>query len=100
MRNTLRIVGLVLFVNLTWTPEGRLLAAGILGTGGDCGDIPCIQGFEVVEIDPDTMAVRRIHRSAAAPSPIGGVPVAIRHGDGVYVGAFQGDRVVRFDWPE
>lgn len=84
--------------NLTWAENGRLLAAGIQGTGPDCSGVPCIQGFEVAEIDPETMEVRRICRSEGGPSPIGGVSVAIQRGDDVYVGSFQGDRIVRLDW--
>ena len=45
--------------NLTWTKEGRLLAAGVKGARGDCPEgsgRPCIQGFGVAEIDPAKMA--------------------------------------------
>ncbi len=86
--------------NLTWTADGRLLAAGIQGIGGDCGGVPCIQGFEVAEIDPETMNVRTVYRSEAPPSPISGVSVAIQLEDDVYVGSFQGDRLVRIDWTD
>jgi hypothetical protein len=84
--------------NLTWTEGGRLLAAGIQGIAGDCDGVPCIQGFEVAEIDPETMTVRTVFRSQGGPSPISGVSVAIQRDDDVYVGSFQGDRVVRIDW--
>jgi hypothetical protein len=80
--------------NLTWTDQGTLLAAGILGLGGN------LAGFEVAEIDPETMEVRTVYRSEGDPTPIGGVSVAIKRGDDVFVGSFQGDRVVRVDWTE
>ena len=47
--------------NLTWTKEGRLLAAGVKGARGDCPEgsgRPCIQGFGVAEIDPANMQAR------------------------------------------
>jgi sugar lactone lactonase YvrE len=80
--------------NLTWTDRGTLLAAGILGLGGN------LAGFEVAEIDPETMNVRTVYRSEGEPSPIAGVSVAIQWNDDVFVGSFQGDRLVRVDWSE
>ena len=83
--------------NLTWTADGRLLAAGIQGIGGDCSGVPCIQGFEVAEIDPATSEPCTGPRAAPVPS---GVSVAIQLEDDVYVGSFQGDRLVRIDWTD
>ena len=51
--------------NLTWTKEGRLLAAGVKGARGDCpagSGRPCIQGFGVAEIDPGENAGPRDFR--------------------------------------
>ena len=53
--------------NLTWTKEGKLLAAGVKGARGDCPEgsgRPCIQGFGVAEIDPAKMQARPIFDSA------------------------------------
>ena len=79
--------------NLTWTKEGRLLAAGVKGARGDCpagSGRPCIQGFGVAEIDPAKMQARAIFDSAAHDPLIGGVSVALEVGDSIYLGAFQG----------
>ena len=84
--------------NLTWTSEGRILAAGIKGVTGNCpqeSSYPCIQGFGVAEIDPQTMSVSSIFNSAGR-ALINGVSVAIEVNDEVYVGSFQGSRIVKF----
>jgi hypothetical protein len=72
--------------NLTWTEDGKVLAAGIQEFGG---------GFGVAEIDPDTLNARMVYESGEGPMAIGGVSVALQLGDWVYVGSFQGDRLVR-----
>lgn len=84
--------------NLTWTPAGNILAAGIKGVAGNCpedSDNPCIQGFEVVEINPQTMAITRVFDSAGR-ALINGTSVAIEVAGDVYVGSFQGSRMVKF----
>ena len=89
--------------NLTWTKEGRLLAAGVKGARGDCpagSGRPCIQGFGVAEIDPAKMQARAIFDSAAHDPLIGGVSVALEVGDSIYLGAFQGDRLVKIPYPK
>jgi hypothetical protein len=88
--------------NLTWTSDGRLLAAGVKGARGDCPEgsgRPCIQGFGVAEIDPAEMQVRTIFDSATTDPLIGGVSVALRVGDFIYLGAFRGDRLVKIRYP-
>jgi hypothetical protein len=89
--------------NLTWTKEGRLLAAGVKGARGDCPEgsgRPCIQGFGVAEINPANMQARPIFDSAAHEPLIGGVSVALKVGDSIYLGAFQGDRLVKIPYPK
>lgn len=86
--------------NLTWTKKNQLLAAGIKGVGGECEGAPCIQGFGVAAIDPANMRARTVFDSAGKPATISGVSVALQMGDAVYVGAFQGDRLVRITWKE
>jgi hypothetical protein len=88
--------------NLTWTKEGRLLAAGVKGARGDCPEgsgRPCIQGFGVAEINPAKMQVRSIFDSASHDPLMGGVSVALEVGDSIYLGAFQGDRLVKIPYP-
>ncbi|MGA2879554.1 MAG: SMP-30/gluconolactonase/LRE family protein [Bryobacteraceae bacterium] len=89
--------------NLTWTKEGRLLAAGVKGARGDCPEgsgRPCIQGFGVAEIDPAKMQARAIFDSATHDPLMGGVSVALEVGDSIYLGAFQGDRLVKIPYPK
>lgn len=84
--------------NLTWTPNGRLMAAGVKGVNGNCpadSDDPCLQGFQVVVIDPDNGAITRVFDNRGR-ALINGVSVAIETGGNVYVGAFQGERLVKF----
>ncbi|HEY7388854.1 MAG TPA: SMP-30/gluconolactonase/LRE family protein [Bryobacteraceae bacterium] len=87
--------------NLTWTKEGRLLVAGVKGARGDCPEgsgRPCIQGFGVAEIDPARMQARTIFDSATTDPLISGVSVALKVGNAVYLGAFQGDRLVKIPY--
>ncbi len=83
--------------NLTWTPDGKILAAGINGVSGNCpadSANPCIQGFGVAEIDPATLKVTVVYDSKGK-ALINGVSVAIQVGRNVYIGAFQGNRIVK-----
>jgi hypothetical protein len=87
--------------NLTWTKEKRLLVAGVKGARGDCpqgSGRPCIQGFGVAEIDPAKMQARTIFDSATKDPLISGVSVALEVGDAIYLGAFQGDRLVKIPY--
>jgi DNA-binding beta-propeller fold protein YncE len=83
--------------NLTWTPDGKILAAGIKGVNGNCPETsenPCLQGMVVAEVDPDTMAVTEVYDNAGR-ALINGTSVAIEVSGAVYVGSFQGDRMVK-----
>ena len=89
--------------NLTWTKERRLLVAGVKGARGDCPEgsgRPCIQGFGVAEIDPAAMHARTIFDSATTDPLISGVSVALEAGNAIYLGAFQGDRIVKIPYPK
>jgi SMP-30/Gluconolactonase/LRE-like region len=89
--------------NLTWTKQGRLLAAGVKGARGDCpqgSGRPCIQGFGVAEIDPSKTQARSIFDSSTTDPLISGVSVALKVGDSIYLGAFQGDRLVKIPYPK
>jgi sugar lactone lactonase YvrE len=84
--------------NLTWTKKGQILAAGVKGTRGDCGGTPCLQAFGVAEIDPATMKAETIFDSQGKGALIAGVSVALQMGDSIYIGSFQGDRLVKIPW--
>jgi hypothetical protein len=84
--------------NLTWTDKHQLLAAGVKGTNGECpagSGEPCIQGFGVAEIDPAKMTSKTVFDSQGKGALIGGVSVALQAGNAVYIGSFQGDRLVK-----
>jgi SMP-30/Gluconolactonase/LRE-like region len=86
--------------NITWTDDGKLLVASHTDSLVElthCRNLAegaCGAAFEVVALDPQTLAqfVWLAHRGA----PIGGVSVARRVGDSVYLGSFAGDRVARW----
>jgi hypothetical protein len=87
--------------NLTWTKQGHLLAAGVKGARGDCpagSGRPCLQGFGVAEIDPAKMLSRTVFDSVTSGPLISSVSVALKVGDAVYIGAFQGDRLVKIPY--
>lgn len=87
--------------NLTWTKQGHLLAAGVKGARGDCpagSGTPCILGFGVAEIDPATMLARTVFDSATSPPLISSVSVALKVDNAIYIGAFQGDRLVKIPY--
>ena len=83
--------------NLTWTPAGKILAAGINGVSGNCpadSEFSCLQGMVVAEVDPATLDITVIYDNAGK-ALINGTSVAIEVNDSVYVGSFQGDRLVK-----
>lgn len=84
--------------NITWTSKHTLLAAGVKGARGDCppsSGTPCILGFGVAEIDPAKMESRKVFDSEGKGALIPGVSSALRTGNSIYIGAFQGDRIVK-----
>jgi hypothetical protein len=84
--------------NITWTSNRRMLAAGVKGARGECppnSGTPCGQTFGVAEIDPAKMTARTVFDSEGKGALISGVSVALQVGDSMYIGAFQGDRLVR-----
>jgi hypothetical protein len=84
--------------NLTWAGSGRILAAGIKSARGECpagSGTPCQQATGVAELDPAKMTVRKVFESETRPAPISGVSVALEAGNAIYIGAFQGDRLLK-----
>jgi len=84
--------------NLTWTSDHHILAAGVVGARGDCpagSGAPCIQGFGVAQIDPAKMEFHTLFGWQGKISPISGVSVALKVANSIYLGAFQGDRIVK-----
>jgi hypothetical protein len=89
--------------NLTWTKKGNMLAAGIKGINGECpagsGQF-CRQAFAVAFLDKDKMAQRSVYDSNGKGVLIPGVSSALQLGNDVYIGAFEGDRIVKVKWKE
>ena len=85
--------------NLTWTPQGTLLSAGIKGgPNEDCpkaSNRPCTLSFGIVEIDPATMQINREYDSESRHLIVEGVTVAPQVRDDLYLGSFMSDRLVR-----
>ncbi|MCB1846601.1 MAG: WD40 repeat domain-containing protein [Halieaceae bacterium] len=84
--------------NSSWGPDGQLWLAShqmeipvYLACTEDHG-VTCGMGFEIVALDPETMATRVLFRHQGPP--MGAATVATAHGDTVYLGSFLGDRLL------
>lgn len=83
--------------NLSWTPDGQLLAAGQVGSWPQmmaCQSLEegtCALAFSVVRVDPETLEVEEIlvHPGTA----MGSVSAALVVGDRLYLGSFASDRM-------
>jgi hypothetical protein len=84
--------------NISWTSKRTMLAAGVKGARGECpagSGTPCVQAFGVAEIDPAKMEAKTVFDSAGKGALIPGVSIALQTGNSIYIGAFQGDRIVK-----
>jgi sugar lactone lactonase YvrE len=85
--------------NSTWSPDGLLLVASFTGRLFDtlaCDGLErgaCPVPFQIVALDPRTLATQVVFASSGAP--MGGGTVAVRVGDELFVGSFAGDRILR-----
>ncbi|MEQ9002933.1 MAG: hypothetical protein RIE74_05160 [Pseudomonadales bacterium] len=86
--------------NVSWSPTGELLVASHHGSLTDtlaCQSLAegsCGFRFQIIAIDPDTMAQRLLLEHEGPP--MGAATVALPLGDQVYLGTFAGDRIARF----
>ncbi len=89
--------------NSQWDRQGRLLVASQVGSMSEivaCGDIEggaCGAPFEIVALDPVTLARETLLRHQGAP--MGAATVAQPVGDFLYIGSFVGDRMLRVPMP-
>ena len=74
--------------NIRWARDGSLLAAGQ-------GGVPPMQTTNIVRIDPKTMMVRELVKSANTDG-FGAGTVAVEIGNDLWVGSFRGDRLAIF----
>ncbi|HTA42188.1 MAG TPA: SMP-30/gluconolactonase/LRE family protein [Bryobacteraceae bacterium] len=89
--------------NLTWTSKGQMLAAGVKGARGDCptgSGTPCIQGFGIAELNPAIWDAKTVFDSQGKGNLIPGVSVALQVGNSIFIGSFQGDRIVEIGWKQ
>ncbi len=88
--------------NITWTENGKIIAAGIKAVRGECqpGGVRCLQTFGIAEIDPATMRARSVFDSMGKGPLTSGASVGLRIGRALYVGAYDGDRLLKLPWKE
>jgi hypothetical protein len=85
--------------NSTWAADGRLLVASLLSSPesfGVCTNLErgaCPLAFQIVAIDPHTLATEVLYRGSGAP--MGGGTVGLRVGRELFIGSFAGDRILR-----
>lgn len=73
--------------NVRWSQDGKLLTAG-----SNAPDSAAGAGWSVIEIDPVTLATRRIAGTASSTG-MQAISVATDVGDEIWVGTFSGDRI-------
>lgn len=79
--------------NFSWSPNGKLMVTG--QSGDPLSNIRCIEmtpatcdiPYGIYELDPETLAVRELHKGTGAAS------VSVVAGNKMYVGTFAGDNI-------
>ncbi len=85
--------------NSSWLPDGRLLVASHLREGllpKLCTDVhagACAQRFQLVAVNPETLATEVLLDHAGAP--MGAGTVAVPLGEHLYVGSYAGNRLLK-----
>lgn len=94
--------------NLRWSEDGTLLLAGQHAEPRDLFTCKseghaCPMGYEVVSIDPATLATKPLlsgDGGSFRATGFGAATGALRVGDTIWVGSFTGDRIGRFAMPK
>ena len=76
--------------NLHWSASGKVLAAG--GNHAAAGGPPGAAGWSVLEIDPQSLAVRRV-TGGQRLTGMQGATAAIDVGPEIWIGTFSGNRI-------
>ncbi|MET0661103.1 MAG: hypothetical protein ABW110_23440 [Steroidobacteraceae bacterium] len=86
--------------NLRWSADGRLLAAGqiLASPTTPCTHVPCVSGWAVTEIDPETLASTTLIERHTM-SPFNAATVALALTDYIWLGSFHSDRIAIVDFP-
>jgi hypothetical protein len=85
--------------NLAWGSDGRLYVASLTAPLLEiqaCNSLErgaCPAAFEILAVDPRTLASEVVYRGSGAP--MGAGTVGLRIGKELFVGSFAGDRVLR-----
>ncbi|TFG97487.1 MAG: hypothetical protein E4H11_01865 [Myxococcales bacterium] len=85
--------------NSSWAPDGRLLVASFVGPLWEtlaCDGIErgaCPIAFEIIAVDPETLATEILYRGEGAP--MGAGTVGLQVGTDLFIGSFAGDRILR-----
>ena len=81
--------------NIRWDNNGRLIIAGPHEADpATCGEPRCFDGWEVIEVDPETLAITSLG-GADETASLQRASAAIRVGNEIWVGSNQ-DRIARF----
>lgn len=89
--------------NSSWLPDGRLLVAShprdklVPGLCGDVHSGACESRFQLIAIDPETMAAETLFDHKGAP--MGAGTVAVEWGNYWFIGSYAGDRLLRVPAP-
>ena len=79
--------------NIRWGDDGLLyIVGGNVVAPGDCSSPPCMTGWSVFSIDPQTLAAKRI-TGADQSAALQGASAAVPVGNAIWIGTYSGDRV-------
>lgn len=81
--------------NLRWSEDGKTLLLGGQKFVPKAGGPASLDGWSVVRIDPDTLAVSMV-RDAGPTEIMQGITVGVEVGDEIWVGQFRGNQVGYF----
>jgi hypothetical protein len=89
--------------NVTWSPDGHLLVASLRAVDPEQFDLcqhvesgPCPMPFAIVAVDPERMEVLgTVYENQGRP--MGAGTVGLQVGRELFVGSFQGDRILRIE---
>lgn len=81
--------------NIRWGVNGKLLTAGGNAPPAGCQGPACQTGWTVLEFDPDTLEVTRLH-GADQNAALQGASSALQLGSEIWVGTFNDDRIAHF----
>ncbi|HYP80134.1 MAG TPA: hypothetical protein VEQ17_07590 [Steroidobacteraceae bacterium] len=85
--------------NLRWSQDGRSILVGGQKFEPRPGGPAALDGWSVVRVDPDTLAVKMV-RDAGPKEVMQGITVGVEVGNDIWVGQFRGNQVGYFAIPK